>query len=558
MEQYGNVKALIDVMNESGVEHVFFNPGIDNVPVLETLSALRARGEPAPRGILCLDEFVAMTAAHGNWMASGRPQAVSVHSELGVLQLGGSLHNAQWGRVPVVFFTETQGPPQRTDWCGETFDQGKMVRNFVKWDHCLAPGEDIHGVFQEAFRIATTEPCGPVYLNLPREVLWNRGAAQKGKAPSGTKSTPVPKPDPAGLDKAAAMLVAAKNPLIITGYAGRNPAAVPALIKLAETLAAPVLASDIRVNFPGTHPLAALASPSAGRGQSALASADVVLAIDYDMHYAAPPGGPAPEATIIHIDIDTAKKGVPLWGRKPDILVKADSALAVPALTAIIEAKLTPERRRELKERYARLEAEHNRREVEWHDLAESHADYSPITAHWLSRCLDEVIEEDTVIVNQTISPSFIVAHLVHRTQPGTLLSCAGGCIGWAPGAALGAKLARPDSTVVSLMGDGAFIYGCPEASLWSAGFYKAPFLAVIYDNQGYGAIKGLFREKHDVDNMGADIPAPPDYAMIAQACHAYGRRVEYPGELVEALVEALAEMRGGRPAVLDIRIEPV
>ena len=150
------------------------------------------------------------------------------------------------------------------------------------------------------------------------------------------------------------------------------------------------------------------------------------------------------------------------------------------------------------------------------------------------------------------------MAHLVHRSKPGTLLSCAGGCIGWAPGAALGVKLARPDKTVVSLMGDGAFIYGCPEASLWSAGFYKAPFLAVIYDNQGYGAIKGLFRESYDVENMGADIPTPPDYALIARACHAYGRRVDDPSEVMPALEEALGEVRGGRPAVLDIRIEPV
>ena len=125
MEDYGNVKAIIDVMNANGVEHVFFNPGIDNVPVLETLSAHRARGEPAPQGILCLDEFVAMTAAHGNYMASGQPQAVSVHSELGTLQIGGSLHNAQWGKVPVVFFTESLGPPQRTDWRGDSFRPGE-------------------------------------------------------------------------------------------------------------------------------------------------------------------------------------------------------------------------------------------------------------------------------------------------------------------------------------------------------------------------------------------------------------------------------------------------
>ena len=78
-----------------------------------------------------------MTAAHGNYMATGKPQVVSVHSELGVLQLGGSLHNAQWGRVPVVFFTENQGPQQRTTWRGDAFDQNCMIRNFVKWDHEL-------------------------------------------------------------------------------------------------------------------------------------------------------------------------------------------------------------------------------------------------------------------------------------------------------------------------------------------------------------------------------------------------------------------------------------
>jgi acetolactate synthase-1/2/3 large subunit len=556
MEEYGNVKAIIEVMNVYGVEHVFFNPGIDNVPVIETLSACRARGEPAPRGILCLDEFVAMTAAHGNYMASGRPQAVSVHSELGTLQLGGSLHNAQWGKVPVVFFTEKQGPPQRTDWCGDTFDQGKMVRNFVKWDHCLAPGEDISAVFQEAFRIAASEPYGPVYLNLPREVLWQRGPAPKRKAPA-AKREALPTPA-AAMEKAAGILVNAKNPLIVTGYYGRNPESVPALVKLAETLAVPVLTADVRVNFPTNHPLAAYLEPPEGHGPSPLAGADVILAIDYDMHYAAPPGLPAPETKIIHIDIDTAKRGVPLWSKKPDIQVKADSALAVPALTQQIEAKLTPERRRELKQRYARLAAEHSRLDGAWRALAESHSNRSPITAHWLSRCLDEVIDEDAIVVNQTISPGSIVAHLVHHSQPGTLLSCAGGCIGWALGAALGVKLASPQSTVVSLMGDGAFIYGCPEASLWSAGFYQAPFLAVIFDNQGYGAVKGLFRKNFGVENMGADISNPPDYALIARACHAYGRRVDDPAEVMPALEEALDEVRGGRPAVLDVRIEPV
>ena len=272
------------------------------------------------------------------------------------------------------------------------------------------------------------------------------------------------------------------------------------------------------------------------------------------MHYAAPPVSPMPDAKIIHIDIDTVKKGVPLWGKKPDILIKADSSQAIPALTEIIKQKLTAEKREQLKETLQELEAEHKKLDGEWRALAISHADRKPISAHWLSHCIDEVIDDDTIIVNQTISPSTIVAHQIHRSKPGTLLSCAGGCIGWAPGAALGVKLAAPDKTVISLMGDGAFIYGCPEASLWSASFYKAPFLAIIYDNQGYGAIKGLFREKYDVDNMGADIATPPDYSLIARANNAYGRMVDDPADVPKALKDCLAVVRAGQAAVLDVK----
>jgi len=557
MEEYRAVKAIIDVCNANSVEFLFFNPGIDNVPLLETVAKYRASGQLAPRGILCLDEFVTMTAAHGSYMVSGKPQAVSVHSELGVLQIGGALHNAQWGRVPVVFFTEIQPPPQRTNWKGESFDQGIMVRNFVKWDYTLTTGDDIGEVFNKAFGISASEPCGPVYLALPRETLWSKGEGPKNRTYKAIREK-VPAADAALLDKAAGILLDAENPLIVTGYSGRNLESVASLIELAETLSVKVLASDIRVNFPNTHPLAAYLSPTAGFGSSPVTKADVILAIDYDMHYAAPPASLMPGVKIIHIDIDTVKKRVPLWGKKPEILVKADSALAIPALTGIIKQKLTAAKRKQLQKRYKLLAAEHKKLDDEWRYLAVCQSGQKPITANWLSRCIDEIIDEDTIIVNQTISPSAIVAHQVHRRKPGTLLSCAGGCIGWAPGAALGVKLAAPDKTVVSLMGDGAFIYGCPEASLWSASFYKAPFLAIIYDNQGYGAIKGLFREKYNVDNMGADITTPPDYSLIARANNAYGRKVDDPAELPGALKECFKIVRGGQAAVLDVKIEPV
>jgi acetolactate synthase-1/2/3 large subunit len=557
MEDYTTIKAIIEVMNANGVEFVFFNPGIDNVPFLETIAAYQAQSRKSPKSILCLDEFVTMTAAHGNWMATGKPQVVSVHSELGAQQIGGALHNAQWGRVPVVFFTEVQEPLERRNWRGEPFDQGMMVRNFVKWDYQLKAGEDIGEVFNQAFHIATTEPCGPVYVTLPRGVLWEKSKTARSKTYKAIKETPI-KADVNALTGAAAILIGAENPLIVTGYSGRNLNSVQSLIELAETLAARVLTSDTRLNFPNTHPMAAYLSSAVGFGNPLLTKADVVLVIDYDMHYAAPPVSPNASAKIIHIDIDIVKKGVPLWDRQPDILIKADSSQAIPALTEIIKKKLTGERAEQLKKRYKMLSAEHDRLDGEWKTLAISHAASKPITAHWLSRCIDEIIDEDTIIVNQTISPVATVAHLIHRSKPGTMLSCAGGCIGWAPGAALGAKLAAPEKTVISLMGDGAFIYGCPESTLWSSNFYKAPFLAIIYDNQGYGAIKGLFKERYDVDNMGADIAKPPDYVMIARANNAYGRMVDNPADVPEALKECLAIVHGGQTAVLDVRLAPV
>ena len=105
-------------------------------------------------------------------------------------------------------------------------------------------------------------------------------------------------------------------------------------------------------------------------------------------------------------------------------------------------------------------------------------------------------------------------------------------------------------------MGDGAFVYGCPVASLWSSVFYDAPFLTVVFNNRAYNAIKMLFHKTYNVKNMGADIPDPPDYAMVARSCNAYGRTVKEPQDVIPALREALKQIRKGIPAVLDVWIK--
>ena len=180
MDTYTGADAFLEVLNGYGVEYIFFNPGIDNASLLEAIARYLASGRSCPKNILCLDESVAMHAAHGYYMATGKAQVVLVHSELGTMQIGGALHNAQWGKVPVIFCAESSGPPGRVNWRKEPFDQGGMVRNFVKWDYLLEECEDLRAVLQKAFHMATSEPYGPVYLVLPRDIYTREMPGDRG------------------------------------------------------------------------------------------------------------------------------------------------------------------------------------------------------------------------------------------------------------------------------------------------------------------------------------------------------------------------------------------
>lgn len=146
MERYSSSEAFLDVLSANGIEDVFFNPGGDLAPIQAAFLKYKATGKKSPRFILCLHESVALSAAHGHYMISGKPQIVLVHSELGTQQLGGAVHNAQWGRVPVIIFAGISAAPSRTNWKGEPYDQGAMIRNCVKWDTVLHEKDDIRDV----------------------------------------------------------------------------------------------------------------------------------------------------------------------------------------------------------------------------------------------------------------------------------------------------------------------------------------------------------------------------------------------------------------------------
>ncbi|MFC2068980.1 thiamine pyrophosphate-dependent enzyme, partial [Chloroflexota bacterium] len=273
---------------------------------------------------------------------------------------------------------------------------------------------------------------------------------------------------------------------------------------------------------------------------------------------------PNPEAKIVHIDIDPVKQDLPMWGFPVDVLIQADSSKALPVLNQIIQQRTTPEKQTLFQVNFRQLQSEHKKMRDEWYRVAMNKATYRPIAPEWLCHCISEIIDDETIVLEEAVTNFGMILRHIHRTKPGTFFSSGGSSLGWGLGAALGVKLASPESTVVTLVGDGSFIYGQPIPALWAANVYHAPFLTIIFNNKRYCALKSSLRMSYGGESysektgvwVGVDIEPSPDYALISQACDAHGQIVEDPSDLQPAIINALKQVRQGKPAVLDVRIE--
>jgi acetolactate synthase-1/2/3 large subunit len=561
-------ESFIELLNVNRVDYIFMNPGTDTTPIQEAVAKFKATGRRTPQVILCTHETVAMAAAHGYFAVTGRPQVVLVHVDVGTQNIGGALHNAQRSRIGVVVCAgrspsifEGERPGGRSMgimWWQEQRDQAGVVRNFTKWDYELRFNENAHHVVQRAFQVAATQPSGPVYLTLPREVLVEK--IKKVHLLDVNRFAPPATPEADGvlLAEAADLLAAASEPLIIVGYAGRNPRVVQPLIELAEMIGARVSASTARLNFPSNHPLAV-----GGFTGEYLNQADVLLVVDHDIPYIPAMSKPASATKIIHIDIDPIKQDMVMWGFPSDILLQADSAKAIPALNKLVLKKMTKARTERARARYVQMEKERSRIDAEARDLALSRADATPVSPEWFCLCLSEVVDADTIIVDESMSGGGALSRYVPRTKPGTIFGSGGSSLGFGLGASLGVKLAAPDKNVVCLVGDGCFMFGAPTPTFWASNVYHLPFLCVIFNNEGYNAVRSNLRATFGKDNYGEkdplfagmDIAPSPDYALIARACNCYGETVHTSAEALPAIRRAFAQVKGGRSAVLDVRI---
>jgi acetolactate synthase-1/2/3 large subunit len=545
------------------VRYLFANTGTDHGPLIEAL-AKSAREDPRDiQPIVVPHELAAVSMAHGYYNVTQQPQMVLVHTLPGTANALGGLINANSSNVPLFLLagrtpiTEGElrgGKSQNIHWRQESRDQGAIVREFVKWDYELRTNQNLPAVVTRAYRIAMSEPRGPVYLTLPREWLCEAMESTQVIA-----ATPPPaskaQADPVQLEKIAELLLGAEKPLIVTKYLGRNPEAVAQLVALAEALAIPVAQNLNYVNFPTDHPLYV--------GNQTLRyakDADVLFFIDIDVPWE-PPSRDAirRDSTIIHLERDPLFSGIPGWGFPADLPVTACSEIALPVLNAIVQQKLAAgiPLKEKLEARRKTIAAEHDALMREIAANIEAAKRQKPIHPLWLSHCIGEVMDNQTIIFNETVTSK--LAEVITLTRPASHFNTPpAGHLGWALGAAVGAKLGAPNATVIAAVGDGAYMFAAPTACHFTAQKYRIPFLTVVYNNQVWNAsiaaASGLYPDgvaRRTNNFPGTDLSPSPQFELTAQACGAYAERVEDPEEVPGALQRALNAVRHERRQAL-------
>jgi len=568
---YTTSTAFLEALAEAGVEYVFANLGSDHPGLIEALAQARAEGRAGelPQVVVCPHEMVALSAAHGYAAVSGTPQAVIVHVDAGTQNLGGAIGNAMRGRVPVLVFAGAapytmrgELPGSRNEfihWIQDVHDQRGIMRGYVKYDNEIRSGRNVKQLVHRAMQIARSEPAGPVYLIGPREVM------EEPLEPHVVDPAAYRPVEPAALtqevaDEIAAALAGARRPLIITGQLGRDPGAVPMLVELAELLAIPVLESGaFRVNFPADHPMHRGWQFNTTTQNPLLAEADVILVADCDVPYIATNNSPSPGAAIYVVDVDPLKYGMSLWHVPARRSAAANSKVALGQIAASVRAHgFDPTL---IEARRAEVTAAHDANRAAL-DALEQPSD-GEITPQYLTACVRDLLaSEDALVVTEAVTNFQVVAEHLRLSKPGSLIGSGGAGLGFSGGGAVGAKLASPERTVVTLCGDGTFLFSVPSSVHWLARRYGTPTLTVIYDNRGWRAPKGSTLAVHPngaaaaSDDFNVSFEPEADLPGVAAAAGgAFAATVSDPADLPSVLKEALAAVHAGRSAVVAVHL---
>jgi acetolactate synthase-1/2/3 large subunit len=553
--------SFIRALGRRGIEHVFTNAGTDHAPIVEALCTMRERGETVPQFHVVPHENLAISMAQGYYGVSGKPAGVLLHVTVGTANSICGLMNARRSFVPILLLAGRTPSTQDghvgsrnvpIHWGQDSFDQGGLVREFTKWDNELRAGQSVDALVDRAISVAMTEPRGPVYLTLPRELLANADEAEAGPI---SPIASAPQPDPTAIAEVAEALAAAERPVVVTSTLGINTSGRHELERLADRYAIPVLqAWPFCINIASSHAMNLRIS-----GTDWLGEADVVLSVDAAVPWVPRYTKPRSDAQIFVVGSDPTYAMYPYRAFPATRLISGAGFMAMPMLREAIAACRTDAKA--IDARREAIAARQTRAAQARSDRIATARRATPIDAAWIAECLNAHRPPGSVIVNELCLPFDYL-----RLEDGDCFfgeTTAGG-LGAGLGFGLGAKLADRSRTVISGVGDGSYMFGNPTPALLVGRALDIPTLTIVSNNNLWYAVRQSTLSVYPDGAAAAADPMPlthfgpsPNYADMAAAAGAWAERVTDPDALPGAFESAFARVADGQAAVLDIVTEP-
>ena len=544
-------KALMEMLQAEGIQYIFGNPGTSEGPILDALEDY-----PDIQYLLTSQEGAAMGMADGYARASGKVSFVNLHIETGLANGLSLLHNAYEGGTPIVVTSANKDVRKLAE--GRS-DLSEMVRLFTKWSVEVTDAAQVPAVMRRAFTEAKTPPTGPVYIGFSANALDAEADMEIIPSPQGYFRL---SPDKDAIKAAGQLLSVAKNPALIVGDRLAQSNGIPEAVRIAELVGAKVYATSYsEMNFPTDH-VQFLGQCGAGtpEGQARLSENDVIIAVGtnvFSSFFYFEGRSLSKNTKLIHLDSAQREIGK---SEPTDIGIAADPKIGLEELTTFMEANMPGSSREEAKGRVAKISKESKMiREISNQRLKDRF-ESRPMSAERMMHEIASALPDNTIIADDSVTSRTAVHSAIPFNKPGSIHGERGGALGWGMGGALGIKLAHPDRPVIAIVGDGSAMM--TVQALWTASNLAIPVIYVICNNQSYRILKlnmnvykrhVLKQESPASKYLAMDFPNPMPLAGLAKALGVYGREIEDPKELKQAINEAVAL---GKPAVLDVSID--
>jgi acetolactate synthase I/II/III large subunit len=557
-------EATLEAFRAIGVDYVFSSPGSEWAPVWEAVTRQQMEARPGPQYLDLWHETVAVGMATGYTLVTGRLQAVLLHAGAGLLQGANAVHGALLTGVPMlvlssesVTYGERAGVDPGSQWYRNLSVVGgphTMAAPFVKWANQAPSIETLYEMLLRTAELGMRSPAGPVYLNVPVETLlepWTT-PPRPGHLPApGAKHTPAEE-----IAEVAALLREAREPVVVTETAGRDPAAFAGLVRLCEQAGIPVVEpqSAVCANFPRTHPLHA-----GGDITPFLDTADLVLLVNCRAPWYPPGRGPA-RAKVVVLDEVPQRPHIVYQVLHADSYLEGDVACSLEDLADALAAMggVDP---RVLEERTTRYTRQHAARLATSREAEQKAASAELIEPVLLAARLREQLPADSLVIDETITHSRVLQEHLQVDEASRYFYVQGG-LGQGIGVALGAKLADRDRTVVFTVGDGAFLYNPVPAALSAAKDLDLPLLIVVFTNHKYRSMQlnhlRFYPDGASVETgnfPGVDLSSQPELSDFAVPYGMHGEAVTEPAQLEGAIDRALEAVQAGRTAILNVHV---